>query len=60
MDESCAADLWFPRDNKNESPLHRFRIAEGATLVAGGEGMPDGLDSGFYVKPTVFADVSQT
>tara|TARA_B100001142_G_scaffold184524_1_gene183875 strand:- start:473 stop:931 length:459 start_codon:yes stop_codon:yes gene_type:complete len=33
-------------------------IAEGATLVAGGEGMPDGLDSGYYVKPTVFADVS--
>ena len=33
-------------------------IAEGATLVAGGEGMPDGLDSGFYVRPTVFADVS--
>ena len=33
-------------------------VAEGATLVAGGEGMPDGLDSGFYVKPTVFADVS--
>ena len=33
-------------------------IAEGATLVAGGEGMPDGLKTGFYVKPTVFADVS--
>ncbi len=33
-------------------------IEEGATLVAGGEGMPDGLESGFYVKPTVFADVT--
>lgn len=33
-------------------------IAEGATLVAGGEGIPDGLDSGFYVKPTVFSDVT--
>ncbi len=33
-------------------------IQEGATLVAGGEGMPDGLDCGFYVKPTVFADVT--
>ena len=33
-------------------------IAEGATLVAGGEGMPDGLDSGYYVKPTVFAEVT--
>ena len=33
-------------------------IDEGATLVAGGEGMPDDLDSGFYVRPTVFADVT--
>jgi len=33
-------------------------IDEGATLVAGGEGMPDGLEQGFYVKPTVFADVT--
>jgi aldehyde dehydrogenase (NAD+) len=33
-------------------------IDEGATLVAGGTGLPDGLDKGYYVKPTVFADVS--
>jgi acyl-CoA reductase-like NAD-dependent aldehyde dehydrogenase len=33
-------------------------IDEGATLVAGGEGMPEGTDRGFYVKPTVFADVT--
>ncbi|HSA53868.1 MAG TPA: aldehyde dehydrogenase family protein [Yinghuangia sp.] len=32
-------------------------IDEGATLVAGGTGRPDGLDKGYYVKPTVFADV---
>jgi aldehyde dehydrogenase (NAD+) len=32
-------------------------IDEGATLVAGGLGRPDGLDRGYYVKPTVFADV---
>ncbi len=31
---------------------------EGATLVAGGEGMPDGLERGFFVKPTVFSDVT--
>jgi acyl-CoA reductase-like NAD-dependent aldehyde dehydrogenase len=30
---------------------------EGATLVAGGEGRPKGLDTGYYVRPTVFADV---
>ena len=33
-------------------------IDEGATLVTGGTGRPDGLDTGYYVKPTVFARVS--
>jgi aldehyde dehydrogenase (NAD+) len=33
-------------------------IEEGATLVAGGLGRPDGLTKGYFVKPTVFADVS--
>ncbi|MEV5647184.1 aldehyde dehydrogenase family protein [Nocardia sp. NPDC052254] len=33
-------------------------IDEGATLVTGGTGRPEGLDVGFYVKPTVFADVT--
>lgn len=32
-------------------------IDEGATLVAGGTGRPQGLSKGFFVKPTVFADV---
>lgn len=34
-------------------------IDEGATLVAGGTGRPEGLETGFYVKPTVFADVTR-
>mgnify|MGYP001308639046 FL=1 len=33
-------------------------IDEGAKLVAGGIGKPSGLDKGYYVKPTVFADVN--
>jgi aldehyde dehydrogenase (NAD+) len=32
-------------------------IEEGARLVAGGPGLPEGFNRGFYVKPTVFADV---
>jgi aldehyde dehydrogenase (NAD+) len=32
-------------------------VDEGATLVAGGTGRPDGLNKGYYVKPTVFANV---
>ena len=30
---------------------------EGARVALGGNGMPDGLSSGWYVRPTVFADV---
>ncbi|MEH6578498.1 MAG: aldehyde dehydrogenase family protein [Amphritea sp.] len=32
-------------------------IAEDARLVAGGLGRPEGLESGYFVRPTVFADV---
>ena len=38
--------------------LIRKGIEEGATLVAGGTGRPEGLVQGYFVKPTVFADVS--
>ncbi|MDP4991561.1 MAG: aldehyde dehydrogenase family protein [Marivita lacus] len=33
-------------------------IDEGARLVTGGLGRPEGLNKGFYVRPTVFADVT--
>jgi acyl-CoA reductase-like NAD-dependent aldehyde dehydrogenase len=32
-------------------------IEEGARLVTGGTGLPDGLDRGFFVRPTVFSNV---
>ncbi|MDP6652580.1 MAG: aldehyde dehydrogenase family protein, partial [Gammaproteobacteria bacterium] len=32
-------------------------IEEGAELIAGGPGRPEGLDKGYYVQPTVFANV---
>jgi aldehyde dehydrogenase (NAD+) len=37
--------------------LIRAGIGEGATLVTGGEGRPPGLRKGYYVRPTVFANV---
>lgn len=58
-----------PRDNATIGPvvnknqwekiqrLIEVGIAEGATLVSGGIGRPEGLTKGFYVKPTVFAYV---
>ena len=35
-------------------------IDEGAKLIAGGPGKPKGLEKGYFVKPTVFADVNNT
>lgn len=48
----------------NESQFNKIQdliqkgIDEGARVVAGGTGRPDGLNRGFYVKPTIFADVN--
>ncbi|MGB2069643.1 MAG: aldehyde dehydrogenase family protein [Candidatus Puniceispirillaceae bacterium] len=36
----------------------RVGIDEGATLLAGGPGKPDGHETGWFVKPTIFSDVS--
>ncbi|NCF22893.1 MAG: aldehyde dehydrogenase family protein [Gammaproteobacteria bacterium] len=38
--------------------LIRKGIDEGATLAAGGTGRPEGLQKGWYARPTVFANVS--
>lgn len=38
--------------------LIQVGIDEGAKLVAGGTGKPEGLETGYFVKPTIFADVN--
>ncbi|MGA0863618.1 MAG: aldehyde dehydrogenase family protein [Ilumatobacteraceae bacterium] len=38
----------------------RVGIDEGATVVAGGLGTPEGLETGYFVKPTVFSNVSNS
>lgn len=62
--------LGKPHDEPDLGPvisLHHWRriqllitaaIAEGIQLVAGGPGLPDGLSSGYFVRPTIFADVT--
>ena len=55
---SKCGPLVSKRQQESVSRYISTGIDEGATLVAGGEGMPDDLDSGFYVRPTVFADVT--
>jgi len=37
--------------------LIRQGIAEGATLIAGGLGRPEGIQKGYFAKPTIFGDV---
>ena len=50
---------WSPRAQFDKiQALIQKGIDEGATLVAGGTGRPEGLDKGYYVKPTVFANVT--
>ena len=59
MDESTrCGPMVSARQQESVAGYISSGILEGATLVAGGEGLPEGLDSGYYVKPTVFADVS--
>src|ERR1700733_13458902 len=36
----------------------RLGIEEGAELLVGGEGRPEGLESGYFVKPTIFVNVT--
>lgn len=38
--------------------LIKCGIDEGATLVTGGPGLPDGLNRGYFIRPTIFADVT--
>lgn len=51
-----------PLVNRNQfervQTLIQTGIDEGARLVTGGPGLPDGIDKGYYAKPTVFADVT--
>lgn len=42
----------------NKAQLLQKGIEEGATVVTGGPGRPAGLDKGYFVKPTVLANVN--
>jgi aldehyde dehydrogenase (NAD+) len=48
----------------SEAQYHKIQdliekgIAEGAGIAAGGPGKPEGLETGYFVKPTVFRDVN--
>ncbi|GAA4660036.1 aldehyde dehydrogenase family protein [Gordonia humi] len=46
-----------PQFDKIQGLIERA-VADGATPVVGGPGRPDGLDTGYYVRPTVFTGVT--
>ena len=46
------------RQQESVSTYIQSGISEGATLLSGGLGMPEGITKGYYVKPTIFANVS--
>ncbi len=43
--------------NKIQSLIEQG-VKEGATVVKGGHGKPEGLETGYYVRPTIFANVT--
>ena len=59
MDESKrCGPMVSGRQQESVSSYIAAGIEEGATLVVGGLGMPEGLEKGFFVRPTVFSDVT--
>ena len=55
----CSSDLLVNKAQFDRvQALIKVGIDEGARLVTGGLGRPAGLEKGYFVKPTVFADVT--
>jgi acyl-CoA reductase-like NAD-dependent aldehyde dehydrogenase len=57
-DETFIGPLVDAEQQRSVREYIRKGISEGATLVTGGPEPVDGLGKGFYVKPTIFADVT--
>ena len=62
MPAEAAPGAIGPISNANQfqkvQDLIQTGIDEGATLVAGGTGRPEGFNKGYFTRPTVFADVT--
>lgn len=60
-DPQADAVTMGPVANKNQfekiQALLKKGIEEGATVIVGGPGRPQGLEKGYFVKPTIFANV---
>ena len=59
-DENFLGPLVSASQKSTVQDYIRTGIDEGARLVAGGPDDPEGFDTGFYVQPTIFADVENS
>lgn len=57
QDQNKLGTVASPVQFERVQTMIELGIAEGARLAAGGPGRPEGLANGFYVRPTLFADV---
>jgi aldehyde dehydrogenase (NAD+) len=55
--ETAVGPMVSERQYERVQSYIRKGIEEGAEVLAGGEGHPEGLDGGFFAKPTVFVNV---
>ncbi|HTU15260.1 MAG TPA: aldehyde dehydrogenase family protein [Solirubrobacterales bacterium] len=59
FDESARLGPLISEQQRDQVRGHIDRaIQDGAKLITGGSQQPDGLDTGYFVKPTVFSEVS--
>lgn len=57
-DDTVIGPLVNEKQYNNVQKYIKLGIEEGAELVIGGEGNPEGLSKGYFVKPTVFSNVT--
>jgi len=57
-DPGAIGPISNPNQYQKVQDLIETGIKEGATLVAGGPGRPEGFNKGYFARPTVFADVT--
>ncbi len=57
-DKGAIGPISNPGQYQKVQDLIQVGIDEGATLLAGGTGRPEGLNRGYFARPTVFGDVT--
>ena len=59
IEDTTMGPLVSQRQLDHVQKMMQTGIDQGASLVVGGVGRPEGLDVGYFVKPTVFGNVTE-